>query len=355
MNESKNGNGIDYLIRLNEAHSSEFVSPEMTLARRQYRAKHPTEIGVLKCMDGRLHLPVMTNTALGIIQPWRNLGGRFDLGWYGFALSIKGWVDYAIGRGRDVLIIVTYHFAKGNSHRGCRGFNYDVEAAKAFTSRLKKQFDRVFGKGTVYAIQCGIETDSDALILHGEHGEIADLSLLEDFSEPRLEQLIRELYPDMPEAIAKDLLPLACGNVNHVAEVKDSNRPIADVEHKEWVLALGRGFDWLHLINTGLIVGPFDPDFAGAIEKATLILESNLKEGRIDEKSGVVLMTSAPYREASGPEPRLAEEKTRFLMDFALGVIETRVPKLISHISRVSTTVDMNTRRLQLIERFDKK
>lgn len=32
-------------------------------------------------MDGRINIPVATETPIGIMQPYRNLGGRFDLGW----------------------------------------------------------------------------------------------------------------------------------------------------------------------------------------------------------------------------------------------------------------------------------
>jgi carbonic anhydrase len=61
--------GIDKLLEINKKHTAVYSNPKNTLARRLYQAQHPTEIGVFKCMDGRLHLPVMTNTALGIIRP----------------------------------------------------------------------------------------------------------------------------------------------------------------------------------------------------------------------------------------------------------------------------------------------
>jgi carbonic anhydrase len=74
--------GIQNLIDLNKEHSRLFSDPGTAAARRQYRAQHPTEIGSLKCMDGRLHLPVATKTPLGIIQPWRNVGGKFDIAYH---------------------------------------------------------------------------------------------------------------------------------------------------------------------------------------------------------------------------------------------------------------------------------
>ncbi|NWF73057.1 MAG: hypothetical protein HXY51_08495, partial [Nitrospirae bacterium] len=47
----------------------------------------------LKCMDGRLNLSVATNTPPGIIEPIRNLGGRFDLGWPHFGEVITEQVQ----------------------------------------------------------------------------------------------------------------------------------------------------------------------------------------------------------------------------------------------------------------------
>ncbi|MBI5732435.1 hypothetical protein HY967_00545 [Candidatus Jorgensenbacteria bacterium] len=348
--KGKKLDGVKYLLALNQENSRIFQDPGTALERRKYREQHPTEIAVLKCMDGRLNLPVMTNTALGIIQPWRNLGGRFDLGWPLFALTMKDWVDYAINRGRDCLVIITYHYAKGDVHRGCRGFNYDVDAARAFTAELNKQFDSVFGKKVVYTIRCGIETDLDTLILHGEGGEVLDVSSISDHSSENVVEILRKMYPQMPFAILKDLLPLIQGNIEHIAEIKDAKRPITDAEHKEWVLAVGRGFDWLHEINTTLIVGPYDPDLAGAIRTAAGILRTNLEEKRITEEKGIVLMTSAPYRDPAGPEPHLAAEKAKFLNRFSFEIIKKDVPELLPYLQRLTMRVDMNTRQAEVLE-----
>ena len=46
-------------------------------SRKRYLARFPTAIAVMKCMDGRINLPVSTGTPPGIIQPFRNLGGFF--------------------------------------------------------------------------------------------------------------------------------------------------------------------------------------------------------------------------------------------------------------------------------------
>ncbi|MES9981651.1 MAG: hypothetical protein ABW107_23310, partial [Candidatus Thiodiazotropha sp. 6PLUC5] len=72
---------IEWLFNHANQHSTTYSSPESWLARTRYLAEHPTAIAVLKCMDGRINIPIATNTPKGIIQPFRNLGGMFDLGW----------------------------------------------------------------------------------------------------------------------------------------------------------------------------------------------------------------------------------------------------------------------------------
>ncbi len=86
------------LLDHNREQSAEYCSPDADLWRRKYRIEHPTEIGALKCMDGRLNLAVITQTPPGIIQPFRNLGGQFCLGWPFFQEVIDEWVNYAISR-----------------------------------------------------------------------------------------------------------------------------------------------------------------------------------------------------------------------------------------------------------------
>ncbi len=343
--------GIDYLLDLNARHSRTFI--DLAMERRRYRGEHPTEIAALKCMDGRLNLPVMTRTAVGIVQPFRNLGGKFDLGWPFFQATLDQWAQQAISRGRHCLIFVTYHFARGDAHRGCRGFNYDTNAARDTAIRLKSQFENIYGKGAVVPIVCGIETDLDALILHGEDGRVVDLAeVKEDLSGLELQGLLRLLYPSMPEQIFKDLIPLVEGNIKHVRMIRATNRPIEDAYHKEWVLGVGRGFDWLHAINTAFIVGPFDPNLSDAIGTAAMLLKGNIDDSRIDP-SGIVLMTSAAYREI-GPDRELAKEKARFLSKFSLDVIKVKVPDLVPHLNILTGFTDLNTRKFEVLERLDK-
>lgn len=334
-----------YLRERNIEQSKAYTSPDAMLWRRQYRSKHPTEIAALKCMDGRLNLALMTETPPGIIQPFRNIGGKFDLGWPYLGIVMREWVEYALSRGRDCLLLVTYHYSKGDVHRGCKGVGYDTAAGIAAAQKLRTDFEEVFGSShqIVYPIVVGIETDTDTLILHGTEGQTYDMSSVLEASEDDLLHKLQELYPDMRERFKIDLLPLLVGNQQHIKKVQTENRTILDSEHREQILGIGRGFDWLHLPNKALIVGPYSFDLRTPISTAASILLDNLKTGRIPQEEGVVIMTSAVYRER-GPEHRLAQAKARSLSAFALDAISKDVPELMPHLASLVGTIDLHTR-----------
>ena len=118
---------IDWLFGLADRHSIIFRSPEAWLARERYLAEHPTAIAVLKCMDGRINIPVATNTPVGLLMPFRNLGGIFDLGWPHLGEVLAHHVQRVVGAGRHVLFLVTYHYSQGDPRRGCAGFQYGLD------------------------------------------------------------------------------------------------------------------------------------------------------------------------------------------------------------------------------------
>ncbi len=341
--------GVENLLELNRKHSEEFMSASVESARRLYRAVHPTEVAAFKCMDGRIHLPYMTGTPLGIISPWRNIGGRFDTGWGLFGSELREWQEYAIRRGRHGLCLVTYHFSVGDTHRGCKGFNYDVEESKRFTADLVSQFNRVLGQSAFYTVHVGVETDEDALILHGERGGVVQVVDLLDHAEPSLEKILADLYPSMAAEIRRDFLPLVMGNIRHIKQIKASQRPVTEIEHKESILAFGRGFDWLHVANRALIVGPFDPEFADVVATAGGIILDNLKAGQI-QADEIVLLISSPFRDA-GSERRYMVEKTRYLQAAALASLSSRpeLQELLPHLQILTGVVNMHDRRLQVL------
>ncbi len=347
----KNTTLVDFLLAHNKKQSEEFSTPDAALQRRKYRAEHPTEIAAWKCMDGRLHLPIMAEIPLGIIQPFRNIGGQFDLGWPFFGLLIKEWVDYAISRGRDSIILVTYHYSKSDKHLGCKGFGYDTVAAKTFTGNLVTQVERVFGirHTVVYPIHLGIETDEDALIVHGVDGQILNMGEETDLDEELLRHKVRKLFPDMRAQMLNDLLPLLLGNMRHISALRTEKRPPQDIDHKEQILGIGRGFDWLHLHNKALLIGPFSYNLQDPIGKAAGILLENIKKGQIVKEEGVVLMASAVYRDEVGIERQLATEKALSLAKFGVDIITAQVPDLVPYLSVLVGTVDLNTRAFKRI------
>ncbi|MEW6490836.1 MAG: hypothetical protein AB1578_23355 [Thermodesulfobacteriota bacterium] len=340
---------IAWLLDLARRHGGAFRSPEACLARERYLARHPTAIAVLKCMDGRITIPVATQTPPGIIQPFRNLGGMFDLGWPHLGEVLASYVQRKVAEGRRVVILITYHFSRGDPQRGCAGFHYDTDAAVAHTYAVKRQAEHIFGTGhqTVYPIVCGFETDEDALVLHGEGGERLDLSTLGPEDADDLGERLGALFPDMAARVREDLLPLLRGNLERIAQVRHTVRTL-DVQHREWVICLGRGFDFLHTPNLALIIGPYSPDLADPIRKAAGVIEANMFSGRIPA-DGFLLFVSSPYDEY-GVDRARAELKARFLSRFGAEVIRADFPDLAERMFLHTTVLDWRSRALEPVE-----
>ena len=340
---------IDWLAGLAERHGEAYRSPEAMLARTRYQSQHPTAIAVLKCMDGRINIPVATETPVGILMPFRNLGGCFDLGWPHLGEVLTQYVMDRVHEGRQVLFLVTYHFSRGDHHRGCAGFDYDRDAAMAHTQAIHRQISTIFGTGhgTVYPLICGFETDEDALILHGADGQMLDVAALAQEGSVDLSARLLALLPDMPARMRDDLLPLLEGNLRHVAQVRAQacrGERLLDIEHREWMICLGRGFDFLHTPNLALIVGPYSPDLSEPIERAAGIIEANMAAGRIPD-DGFLLLSSVPY-ETIGVDRARAELKASFLSRFAQQVIAQAYPDLAGKMISRTAVLDWHVRRL---------
>lgn len=342
---------IDWLIGLNRHHSKIYCAPEASLDRKRYSAQHPTAVIALKCMDGRIHIPYATRTPLGIVKPFRNIGGMFDLGWPYLGEVLSHTVNSAIESSRRVLILITYHYSKGDEHRGCAGFNYNCAAAQAHVHEIKEQIERIFGDGhqNVYPLVCGFETDEDALLLHGENGEILNLAEIPEIDRENLDQRLRSLFPAMPDRIIQDLKPLATGNLAHIKEVRAVQRNLAlDTVHREWMVCVGRGFDFLHVPNLALIIGPYSPDLRTPISKAVGIIKSNMENGMIP-KDGFLLLTSAPYSEIGSDKAR-AELKSIFLSKYARSVVAQDCPEMLGLMKTLTGILNWHTRELELLK-----
>lgn len=340
---------IAWLADLAERHGEAYRSPEAMLARTRYQSQHPTAIAVLKCMDGRINIPIATGTPVGILMPFRNLGGRFDLGWPHLGEVLTQYVMDRVHEGRQVLLLVTYHFSRSDHHRGCAGFGYDRQAAFEHTQAIHQQISTIFGSdhGTVYPLICGFETDEDALILHGNAGAVLDMATEDNFDQVSLAQQVVQLLPDMPTRMRDDLLPLLEGNARHVVQVREQaarGERFLDIEHREWMICLGRGFDFLHTPNLALIIGPYSPNLAEPIIKAAGIIEANMRSGRIPD-DGFLLLSSVPF-ESIGVDRARAALKARFLSDFARQVISESHPHLATRMVDRTAVMDWHARRL---------
>ncbi len=344
---------IDWLFDLAQRHGEAFRSAEAWLARERYLAEHPTAMAVLKCMDGRINLSVATRTPAGILMPFRNLGGMFNLGWPHLGEILTQHVMDMVRAGRRVMLLITYHWSRGDVQRGCAGFHYDKAASIAHAWAIRQQVSELFGHAhaTVYPLVCGFETDLEALTLHTPGGATLDLADHADTPTQVLEAELAQLLPDLPPPMRADLLPLLQGNLAHVAAVRErtlqGQRELA-VEHREWVICLGRGFDFLHTPNLALIVGPYSPDLAHPIRTAAHIIQSNMDQGRIPD-DGFLLLASVPY-ESLGVERGRAELKARFMGQFAADVITQSYPRLAQRMHRRTAVLDWHARRMEVLE-----
>jgi hypothetical protein len=341
-----------FILAHNKEQCAAFCSPCAALTRRMYRTKHPSEIIALKCMDGRLNLSVMTSTPPGIIKPYRNIGGKFDLGWPYFGRLILDDVEYAVCNGRPSIILATYHFSKGDHHRGCAGYNYDTDAARAGAVKLAEQFKIAFGDNhaVVFPVIVGVETDEGGLVFHGKGKDTFDIANHTDMIEEDVRNHLRHMYPTTPAFIIEDLLPLVAGNQQYVQKIRAEKRPVEEMEHKEQIIAVGHGFDWLHLLNRALIIGPYDPHWEDAVATATKIIIGNMKAKRVAGDEEVLLLVSAPFRSV-GANQGVAREKALYLAREAERVIHERAPQVAKKLKVLVGTVNMHTRAFEVLRK----
>ena len=162
-----------------------------------------------------------------------------------------------------------------------------------------------------------------------------------------LMSLLEGLYPNMDMELKRDLIPLIQGNISHIRKIKESNRSLTDMKHREWVLGLGRGFDWLHEPNTALIIGPYSHDLSEPIEKALGIISDNMTSGRAKD-DGFLVLASSPFEEY-GVDKNRAIEKAIFFRDYVKKTIKEKHPELLSKAKLMSVVLDENTRLIEQI------
>lgn len=341
---------VKEILKLNEKRSWEFCTPAAHDARALYRSQHPTNMLVFKCMDGRIHLPLITGIPLGILHPFRNIGGKFTLGYPYLGRLVLDAKDAAIREGHSTLALCTYHFSRGSKHRGCAGHGYDTDAARRGAFALKGEFETIFGKHNpaIKAIVVGIETDEDVLVFHNGNGRILSMREETGTSDASLAEKLRALYHDLPPRLLGDILPLARGNRDHVAHIREQGRPVAELVHGENIIAVGRGFDWLHLPNRALIIGPYgdaERTWRDAVRVASNIVLDNMKEKRIKKDHGALLLVSAPYSDTN--EQGLALAKAGYFSTVASEILAPVRKKL--RLETLVGVTDMTTMRFHPI------
>lgn len=293
------------ILALNAERSREFCAPEARDALTLYRRRHPTKFLVFKCMDGRVNLPQITGAPLGKLHPFRNIGGKFELGDSYLSRLVLEEKSRAMADGRSTIALCTFHYSKGDRHRGCAGHNYDTDAARASTWKLKEGFDDVFGSANpaIASVVVGLETDEDALIFCGkESGDEFSIAEHVNASDADLRRYLSQVYPRLLPEMLTDLAELAIGNRDHVRATRRQERSILDLDHNENIICVGRGFDWLHLVNRALIIGPYDTvtsTWREAVGVAGTIVRSNFTRNPRLRDDGTLLLISAPYTDQS--------------------------------------------------------
>ncbi len=154
----------------------------------------------------------------------------------------------------------------------------------------------------------------------------------------------------MPTKVLKDVFHLVKGNVAHSTEVRAKKRAPIDLDHRENIIAVGRGFDWLHMPNRALIIGPYSHEWAKEVAVAGKIVLANQQAGRIKKEDGVLLLCSSAFRKERGTgreEPRSAL-RAREMARVAKAILAAEVPEL--EFDTLVGKVDMETRELFVLE-----
>ncbi|MHB8830661.1 MAG: hypothetical protein ACYC44_00890 [Patescibacteria group bacterium] len=317
-------------------------------ARCRYWGIHRTFFAALKCMDGRLNLPVITQMPIGLIKPFRSLGGRFEVYWPAFIKRLRSWTTKAVNKGSYNCIFVTYHFsASDNRNLGCAGWRHDTHAAIAHARKFSDQLKRIF-LDQVIPIVTGIETDRDVLILHGLKGEVRGDELI-DRTEDAIRERLRACFQDtVPDVVLEDLIPFLQGNAKHIASLGDRPLDRSVLGHNERIIAVGQGFESIAARNRALIINDATLDLRSPIQTAANIIATNLRGTPSNDRA--LIFTSVPYEDKL--EHRAALERSPGLQEFAQAVIAEACPELWAsgRLDFLAGVTDERDKKLELID-----
>jgi hypothetical protein len=336
------------LIGINQDYCLEFRKQAQML--NEHVRKHPTKIMVFKCMDGRILFSSFTGTPLGFLRNFRNLGGQFDFGWKGLKAALTSTVQKNHEEGRGCLAIITYHHSKGdNAKRGCAGYKCNVKASIDGAMAFKRQIKDAY-RGLpyhIFPIVVGIETDEESLKFHNGNGKFLDLAsddIKPSITEDEMFEKLLDLYEHIPGNILADLNPLLMGNVKHVNKIRASNRPITKLEHREWIIGVGgaSAYDWLHVPNTALLVGQYNPNIEKPIAEALRVIRSSWEPGK-----KFLYMSAASY--GGNNYEQLVMPEVKYYARSIRETAEKFYPEMLQDMYLVRALVDSYTQEIKIV------
>lgn len=324
------------ILMINQEESQRFL--EFTTVRSAYRELHPTEFAVTKCMDGRIDFTRITGIPAGIITAFRSIGGIHNLEWDNFRRDLENWQNHARTKKRSAVLIVTYHWSRSASWLGCKGFNYDLQAAIDQMSEFRRQVESRY-RGEIWPVVVGIETDTNSFIIHSSKGEVFDLGLVfPGVSISFLEEKTQSMFPEISERAIKDLASLFSGNV-HCINRETSPEPQG---HGERILAVGEYLEWLPF-GFALKIGSHDPFLNRSVVTATSIIQDNLLSGRISDSG--VLLVSTPYWQPD--QKSVAMEQSRSLFQIVSNSIMENHPNMWEFFNPLVGVMNLDTNRFE--------
>ena len=336
---------VSNLIAINKDYCREFRRQAQML--NEYVRKHPTQIMVFKCMDGRILFSSFTETPLGSLKNFRNLGGQFNFGWKGLMAAFTSTVQENHDLGRGCLAIITYHYSKGDPKRGCAGYKYNVKASMDGAMKFKRQIKDAY-RGLpyhIYPIVVGIETDEESLKFHNGNGEEFDLAKVDpQITEAEMFNELLLLYDYIPGDMLADLSPLLMGNVRHTNKIKASNRPVAEMMHGEWIIGAGgaTAYEWLHVPNTALLVGQYNPNIERPISEALHVIRGNWEPGK-----KFLSLSAASY--GGNVYAQLVMPQVRYYSRIIRETAQKNYPELMNDMFPVMALVDKRTQQLMIV------
>jgi hypothetical protein len=161
------------------------------------------------------------------------------------------------------------------------------------------------------------------------------------------------MFTSIQPEMMKLLLRLIKGNINHIATIRASHRLVAELNHCEWVIAVGNGLDWFYKPNQAIIVGMYSNRPEEAIKKAADIIKKNLDEGRISKESGFVLLASSSFHSEAGVEKPRACERSKENMKFATEVITQYHPELLEMMHQLTVVTNLDNRKFIEVKDVD--